>query len=908
MLLQMIYEVISNPEPPEPDLVNKVQRAHMIGLRARDPQMRKRFFKHFESSVVKSRGLFQRITHIVQKQEWDAIGDSYWLKHAVELILNIANTQVRVGEGRDAKNVEEWRRTAKKREGVEEVLGAHDAFLNEAYQLPMSALLEPLCELMHHSNVLAHSMWVEVFPSTWETLSPDEHHHLSKPLAMLIARDCNKFQDLRRPNVVQGLLEAVHRCKPPPAIQAPILKFAGRTFNAWHSALSILEDQMNHLSNYSDGSEHKGEEIIDALTDLYKRLGEQDVMYGLWSRQCKEPHTKVAISYLQYGYWSKAQDTLFNVMVKATHANSMNSVSKQEKMVWDEQWVQCGKHLNQWDQLTHYAKEVGQYDLQLECYWKKQEWANLSNLLPQSEPMPSDPSQTKIYEIYMALQEGRLPDADKLCGEAFNYALKSWCLLPDVTVQAYVPLMQTFHQLVELHESALLLDEVNKSIRHNSVPELKNTITAWRERLPNKWDDITVWYELLTWRNCVFKMLMDSNQNLQPDIKSALQQLGTQQETWTLLKLSEAARKQSLPMVCISTLQRLQHPAQQSDAQHQFTRLREEALCRLEMGSVQEMTLGLSTINKVNFDPPSQQAFTSEQRAELLRIKGELLLRIPDSRAPSLTRVQDACDTMTTSCGMNERAGKAWVTWGNALHQQLINAEQKGGNSAAEIEKRNKLSEHAMNCYLQGVKHNCDRARMLLSKVLWIVDQYDDLPAIGQEFDKNVDTIPSWNWICWIPMLLGALSRQQAPRFRKLLCKLASDYPQALYCPLRRFLIEKQGQSKAADSDTPVPQSAKAANTPTAAGAAAPAAVVRPMAPVAAAPALPAQVPPAAPVIASATHALATAAAPAPIAPVPATHALPPVPAPVIASATPAAPAAAPQAAPGIVSTCTCTS
>ncbi len=47
------------------------------------------------------------------------------------------------------------------------------------------------------------------------------------------------------------------------------------------------------------------------------------------------------------------------------------------------------------------------------------------------------------------------------------------------------------------------------------MPEVKNTITAWRERLPNKWDDITVWYELLTWRNCVFKMLMDSNQNFQ---------------------------------------------------------------------------------------------------------------------------------------------------------------------------------------------------------------------------------------------------------------------------------------------------------------------------------------------------------------------------------------------------------
>ena len=38
----------------------------------------------------------------------------------------------------------------------------------------------------------------------------------------------------------------------------------------------------------------------------------------------------------------------------------------------------------------------------------------------------------------------------------------------------------------QLQESVQLIDEVAKSMRHNSVPELKTVITAWRERLPNK--------------------------------------------------------------------------------------------------------------------------------------------------------------------------------------------------------------------------------------------------------------------------------------------------------------------------------------------------------------------------------------------------------------------------------------
>ena len=50
--------------------------------------------------------------------------------------------------------------------------------------------------------------------------------------------------------------------------------------------------------------------------------------------------------------------------------------------------------------------------------------------------------------------------------------------------------------------------------------------------------------------------------------------------------------------------------------------------------------------------------------------------------------MQDADDAMKQSCLTDERSGKAWVTWGNVLHQQLINAELKGGNSAADIDKR----------------------------------------------------------------------------------------------------------------------------------------------------------------------------------------------------------------------------
>ncbi len=469
-----------------------------------------------------------------------------------------------------------------------------------------------------------------------------------------------------------------------------------------------------------------------------------------------------------------------------SQAGTLTNATKAEKTVWEEQWIACAKQLNQWDMLLAYARDVNQFDLLLESTWKTDDWSGLRDVL--QDHMPCDGAQTKIYDIFNALQEWRLPEAEKHCQEAFQYALKNWCLLPEVTVQAYVPLMQTFHRLVELHESCMILEEVNKSVRHNTVPEFKNTIQAWRERLPNKWDDVTVWHDLLTWRTHIFKMLTESNQSMQ-DIKQALVVCGQHEEAWTVVKMAEAARKQGLPQLCLSNLQSYQ--SYQQDVQHAYSRTREEVLARLDVATVPELQLGLSAVSKLNLD-----YFNALQKGEILRLKGEFYSKLPDPRNAGQFRVDEAHAALTTAVATADTHAKAWVSWGKVWDALL---QAKMDKSGPVDDKQKNFAENTVSCYLQGVRHGSDRAHMLLSKVLWILDTHEDFPSVGAEFDKNLETVPSWNWIFWVPLLLGSLARPQALRFRKLLTKLAAEYPQSLYCPLRRFLIEKQGQSRAAE-------------------------------------------------------------------------------------------------------------
>jgi transformation/transcription domain-associated protein len=59
----------------------------MLGLRARDPDIRKKFLLLYHESLGKS--LFTRLHYIIQVQDWEALGDVFWLKQGLDLLLAI---------------------------------------------------------------------------------------------------------------------------------------------------------------------------------------------------------------------------------------------------------------------------------------------------------------------------------------------------------------------------------------------------------------------------------------------------------------------------------------------------------------------------------------------------------------------------------------------------------------------------------------------------------------------------------------------------------------------------------------------------------------------------------------------------------------------------------------------------
>lgn len=59
----------------------------MLGLRARDPEFRMKFFSLYHESLGKT--LFARLQYIIHLQDWEALSDVFWLKQGLDLLLAI---------------------------------------------------------------------------------------------------------------------------------------------------------------------------------------------------------------------------------------------------------------------------------------------------------------------------------------------------------------------------------------------------------------------------------------------------------------------------------------------------------------------------------------------------------------------------------------------------------------------------------------------------------------------------------------------------------------------------------------------------------------------------------------------------------------------------------------------------
>ncbi|KGN48912.1 transformation/transcription domain-associated protein [Cucumis sativus] len=787
--LQLLYEICADsnkyPVSLRQEVFQKVERQFMLGLRARDPEVRKKFFTLYHESLGKT--LFIRLQYIIQIQDWEALSDVFWLKQGLDLLLavlvedkpitlapNSARLPPLLVSGHVGDSSVVPHPVIDGQEGIEDapltfdsLVLKHAQFLNRMSKLQVADLIIPLRELAHNDANVAYHLWVLVFPIVWVTLHKEEQVALAKPMIGLLSKDYHKKQQAHRPNVVQALLEGLQLSHPQPRMPSELIKYIGKTYNAWHIALALLESHVMLFMNET--------KCAESLAELYRLLNEEDMRCGLWKRKANTAETKAGLSLVQHGYWQRAQSLFYQSMVKATQGTYNNTVPKAEMCLWEEQWLCCASQLSQWEALADFGKSIENYEILLDSLWKVPDWAYMKeHVIPKAQV--EETPKLRLIQAYFSLHDkgaNGVADAENIVGKGVDLALEQWWQLPEMSVHARIPLLQQFQQLVEVQESSRILVDIANGNKHsgssvvgvhsNLYADLKDILETWRLRIPNEWDGMTVWCDLLQWRNEMYNAVIDAFKDF-GNTNSQLHHLGFRDKAWNVNKLAHVARKQGLYDVCVAILDKM-YGHSTMEVQEAFVKIREQAKAYLEMKG--ELTSGLNLINSTNLE-----YFPVKHKAEIYRLKGDFQLKLSDS--------EGANQSYSNAITLFKNLPKGWISWGN-----YCDMAYKESHDEAWL-------EYAVSCFLQGIKFGISNSRNHLARVLYLLSFDAPNEPVGRAFDKFLDQIPHWVWLSWIPQLLLSLQRTEAPHCKLVLLKIANVYPQALYYWLRTYLLERR--------------------------------------------------------------------------------------------------------------------
>ncbi|KAG6816156.1 hypothetical protein H0H87_008290 [Tephrocybe sp. NHM501043] len=754
--LELIYEIYTEPALRRSDLTTRLEHSFLLGCRAKDPTLREKFMDLLDVSVPRS--LLSRLTYVFGVQSWEALADHNWIYLALHLILGSSDM--------DASTTLDRRSAASSSPPIP--------------RPKIHAILRPVQRLLFIDPQVAHDTWVSVFPSVWSCLSRREQADLSLHLINLLSKDYHIRQAHLRPNVIQTLLAGIQACSPPMTLPPHLVKFLAKTFGAWYVSLEILSASFDQVKDDPTVRDY----VFDSLADVYAELGEEDLFYGVWRRRCLHQETNIALAFEQNGMWEQASLAYESAQNKA-RAGSI-PFSESEYCLWEDHWILSAEKLQQWDLLHDLARNEGNQELLLESAWRTVEWAaQRETLEEQINQLPETPTpRRRVFEAFVALL--KMPGAleknvefTKILEDAMQLSLRKWISLPPHLSAAHVPLLQHFQQFVELQEAVQIFGSLSQTTAQNlekKSSELKMVLQAWRERLPNLHDDISIWSDLVAWRQNVFHSINNAYIPLiAPPSQSAAGTAGTNttygyrgyhETAWIINRFAHVARRHDLLDVCFTSLTKI-YTLPNIEISEAFLKLREQARCHYQKPN--DLQAGLEVINNTNL-----MFFSSSQKAEFHTLKGMFFARFG--------RNEDANHAFGQAVQLDMNQAKAWAEWGR--YNDRMFKENSGDLGSAA---------NAVSCYLQAAgQYKSGKSRPLIARILWLLSLDDNAFTISRAFDTYKGDAAYWFWIPLIPQLLHSLSYREVKQARYVLMNLARLYPQALFYHLRTMREEMQ--------------------------------------------------------------------------------------------------------------------
>ena len=264
-------------------------------------------------------------------------------------------------------------------------------------------VISPLRVLSSLDYDVAHDFFVAMVPGVWRGLDADMQRSASSGLVQTLVK-----ASAPQRREIATVLEAAHQCEPPIDLPPVIVWYMAKSHGAWFEAAAILERLASQPDDDDDPSLmavgpvalasdpsaplKKRAEAVKHLQMLYAHLQEGELARGLVLEHAQEPATHIGIAYAQYGCWREAQSTFFNALDSAYDEvgrgvfsgalkTGVRGPAESELFVWEDEWLDATKHLQQWDLIRDYAFASNHAELILSASWRGSDWRSVREAL-----------------------------------------------------------------------------------------------------------------------------------------------------------------------------------------------------------------------------------------------------------------------------------------------------------------------------------------------------------------------------------------------------------------------------------------------------------------------------------------------------------------------------------------------
>ena len=776
----LILSIFENRSELNPDFPIRMEHPFLIGTKIANSKLRNKFMKMLNDSIEED--IHERLYYIIKDQNWEFVADSPWLHQAIQLLYGSfkPNVAISLGEPSSLPSLSKFKNlfnsfdnktidTNEISESLQNLINHEQTFINEDLKVYSTEFTTSLSEVFFKKPSAIRAAWVDIFPIAYQSIKANETYGMNRSLVALLSKDYHVRQSRSPMNVIGALLESFKNLD---NIDIPphLLKYLAITHNAWFEALNLLEGSLVN-GKLENGKIQETTE--DAILELYSTLSEKDMFYGLWRRRATYSETIAALSYEQIGLFDKAQMLYESAQVK-TRANALPYLES-EYSLWEDGWIYCAQELQQWEILTDIAHDEAYTDLMVECAWRTANWtvdrpsieSSLKGLLETPTP------RRQFLEAFVAIQKQFKTnhndyEAKKLIEDGVQICLAKWETLPARVSNSHIPLLHLFQEYTEMTEVQMIyrpLFETNQSNIDQKSSEIKRILSNWRERVPNKWDDLNIWNDLITWRTHVFDNINETYLPLLNALPNGTKNIpnyyykGYHEVAWVINRFAQVARIQEAPEVCLDQLNKI-YSLPNIEIHEAFLKLMEQAKCYYEKPD--ELNTGIEVIGNTNLT-----YFSDVQKSEFITMQGMFLTK--------KNEYEKANESFVQAIKLDMKVGKAWAEWGN-YHDKLFTENKTNINHASS----------ALSCYLQAAGlYNSRASRKMISRVLWFISLKDDNNSIESTFENSKAEIPTWYWITFIPQLLSGLLHKEGKMARSILIQIVKEYPQAIHFHLR---------------------------------------------------------------------------------------------------------------------------